>query len=119
MKIVKRVLKFIAVVLGLLIIFIIIILLIDKQNTNYLNIKNNELANNSFLISHVNIIPMSQDTILVDKMVYIKNGIIKSIEDNIEIKGVEIIDAKNKYLTPGLMFMYGINMNLVYIFLMV
>ena len=107
MKIVKRILKFFAIILGLLLIFIVIILMIDNQNTNYLKVENNEFAkNNSFLISNVNIIPMSQDTVLVDKMVYIKDGIIQSIEDNIEVKGVKIIDAKNKYLTPGLIDMH-------------
>ena len=49
---------------------------------------------------------MNQDTILVDKMVYIKNGLINNISDTIKIKDVEIINAKNKYLTPGLIDMH-------------
>jgi len=107
MKIVKRILKFIIIVIGILLISIVIIVLIDKQSTNYLKVKNNKsAANNSFLITNVNIIPMSQDTILVDKMVYIKDGIIQKIADKIEINGVEILDAKNKYLTPGLIDMH-------------
>lgn len=107
MKIVKRIIKFIAIIIGLLIISIVIVLLIDKRNTNYLKVENNEFANtNSFLITNVNIIPMNQDTILVNKMVYIKNGIIQNIANTIEIKDVEIIDAKNKYLTPGLIDMH-------------
>lgn len=107
MKIVKRIFKFIAIIIGLLLTFIVIILIIDSQNTNYLKVENNEpTTNNSFLISNVNIIPMHQDTILMDKMVYLKDGIIQSIADNIEIEGVEIIDAKNKYLTPGLIDMH-------------
>jgi hypothetical protein len=107
MKIVKRILKFIVIIIGVLLISIVIVLLVDKQSTNYLKIKNNEFANNnSFLITNVNIIPMNQDTILVDKMVYIKDGIIQKIADNIEIDGVETLDAKNKYLTPGLIDMH-------------
>ena len=107
MKIIKRVLKFIAILIGILLISIVIAVFIDKRNTNYLLVKNNKFANNnSYLITNVNIIPMNQDTILVDKMVYIKDGIIQNIADNIEIKGVEIIDAKNKYLTPGLIDMH-------------
>ena len=35
---------------------------------------------------------MNQDTILVDKMVYIKDGIIQKIADRIEINGVEILE---------------------------
>ena len=49
---------------------------------------------------------MNQDTVLVDKMVYIKDGIIQKIADKIEIDGVETLDAKNKYLTPGLIDMH-------------
>ena len=107
MKIVKRILKFTVIIIGILLISIAIILLIDKQSTNYLKVKNNKSAdNNSFLITNVNIIPMSQDTILVDKMVYIKDGIIQKIADKIEINGVEILDARNKYLIPGLIDMH-------------
>jgi len=107
MKIVKRVLKFIIIIIGILLISIAIILLVDRLGTNYLKVENNEFAdNNSFLITNVNIIPMNQDTILVNKMVHIKDGVIQNIADNIEIKGVEIIDAKNKYLTPGLIDMH-------------
>jgi len=107
MKIVKRILKFILIIIGVLLIFVAIVLLVDNQSTNYLKVENNKSAhNNSFLITNVNVIPMHQDTILVDKTVYIKAGIIQKIADTIDIKGVEIIDAKNKYLTPGLIDMH-------------
>jgi len=107
MKILKRVLKFIGILLAILLVAMVIVLFVDKQNTNYLNVENNEFANNnSYLITNVNIIPMNQDTILVDKMVYIKDGFIHEIGDTIVTQGVEIIDAKDKYLTPGLIDMH-------------
>jgi len=107
MKIVKRTLKFIVIIIGVLIIYIAIMLLVDIQSTNYLKVENYKSAdNNSFLITNINIIPMNQDTLLINKMVYIKNGIIQKIADSIEIDGVEILDAKNKYLTPGLIDMH-------------
>ena len=106
MKIVKRILKFIVIITGILLISIIIMLLLDIQSTNYLKVKNKSADNNSFLITNTNIIPMNQDTLLVSKMVYIKDGIIQKIADSIEIDGVEILDAKNKYLTPGLIDMH-------------
>jgi adenine deaminase len=103
------------IIIGVLLISIIIVILIDKQSTNYLKVKNNKSADtNSFLITNVNIIPMNQDTVLVNKMVYIKDGTIHKIADIIEVDGVEILDTKNRYLTPGL-----IDMNLVYIYQMV
>ncbi|OIQ23126.1 amidohydrolase family protein [Lacinutrix sp. MedPE-SW] len=107
MKTVKRILKFILIIIGALLVFIAVMLLVDKQSTNYLNSKNIKSANNnSFLITNVNIIPMNQDTVLVNKMVYIKDGIIQKIADRIETNGVETLDAKNKYLTPGLIDMH-------------
>ena len=77
MKIVKRILKFIVIITGILLISIIIMLLLDIQSTNYLKVKNKSADNNSFLITNTNIIPMNQDTLLVSKMVYIKDGIIQ------------------------------------------
>jgi hypothetical protein len=106
MKTIKRVLKFIVICIGIFLIGIAIVMFVDKQNTKYLKIEKNKFAKNSYLITNANIIPMNQDTILVDKMVYIKDGLIQNISENIEIKGVEIIDAKNKYLTPGLIDMH-------------
>ncbi|MGB5323263.1 amidohydrolase family protein [Lutimonas sp.] len=107
MKIVKHILKFLVIFVGILIICIGLMMLLDKQNTNYLNIKNNELAyNDSYLLSHVNLIPMNQDTVLVDKMVYIKDGLIQNIADKIEVEGVNILDGKNKFLSPGLIDMH-------------
>lgn len=107
MKLLKGILKLVFILIGLLILTIIITLGIDAYRTNYLKVKNNEFANNdTYLISHVNVVPMSQDTVLLDKMVYIKDGMIQSIEDSIDIKGVKIIDAQSKYLTPGLIDMH-------------
>jgi hypothetical protein len=107
MKIIKRIIKFIVIIIGVFLISIVVVLLVDTQSTNYLKVKNNKsAAYNSFLITNVNVIPMNQDTILVDKMVYIKEGIIQKIADNIDVKEVEIIDAENKYLTPGLIDMH-------------
>jgi len=107
MNLLKRIFKIVLILIGVLLIAILIILGVDIKRTSYLKVKKNEVANNySHLITNVNIIPMTQDTILVNKMVYIKDGIIQKIADSIEIKGIEILDAKNKYLTPGLIDMH-------------
>lgn len=107
MKLLKRIFKIISTLIGLLVITVLIILGIDSYNTSYLKIKNNNYASNdSYLITNVNVVPMNQDTILVNKMVYIKDGIIEKIADNIDIKDVEIVDAKNKFITPGLIDMH-------------
>lgn len=107
MKILNRVLKLISILIALFLVFITIIMFVDMQSTNYIKVKNVKSAyNNSLVISNVNIIPMNQDTILVNKMVYIKAGIIQKIADNIKVNGVEVLDGKNKYLTPGLIDMH-------------
>ena len=107
MKILKQLLKIIFSLIGVLVLVGIITLVIDSVGTNYLRIKKNHIeSNNSYIISNVNIVPMNQDTVLINKMVYIKEGIIEKIADTIEVNGIEIFNAKNKYLTPGLIDMH-------------
>ena len=106
MKTIKQVLKFIVICIGIFFLSIAIVMFVDKQNTKYLKVEKNKFSENSYLITNANIIPMNQDTVLVDKMVYIKDGLIQKISENIEIKGVAVVDAKNKYLTPGLIDMH-------------
>ena len=107
MKLLKRLSKIVFALVGLVLFAVIMILVIDTLGTSYLKVKNGEASNNStYLISNVNIIPMNRDTVLVNKMVYIKDGIIKSISETIDIKGIEVVDAKGKYLVPGLIDMH-------------
>ena len=107
MKIIKRILKIVFALIGLLVLIGIITLWIDSSGTNYLDINKNEsISNNSYLIKNVNVIPMNQDTVLVNKMVYIKEGIINKIADTIEVNGIQIFDGEDKYLTPGLIDMH-------------
>src|SRR6056297_1513915 len=107
MKLLKKILKIVFALIGVLIIAILVIIGVDAQRTKYLDVDHIENGDiNSYLITHVNVIPMTQDTVLTDKTVYIKDGTIETIADNINIDGVEVIDAKNKYLMPGLMDMH-------------
>ncbi|MFH6770282.1 amidohydrolase family protein [Gaetbulibacter aquiaggeris] len=107
MKILKRLLKIVFALIGVLVLIGIITLWVDTIGTNYLKVNKNEPTSiNSYLITHVNVIPMNRDTVLVDKMVYIKEGIIEKIADTIEVRGIQIFDAENKYLTPGLIDMH-------------
>lgn len=107
MKILRRLLKIVFALVGLLVLTGIITLWMDSIGTNYLVInKNSLLSNNSYIITNVNIVPMNQDTVLIGKMVFIKDGIIEKIADTIDVDGVELFDAKNKYLTPGLIDMH-------------
>lgn len=107
MKILKRLINILIAIVGVLVLTVIIILWVDSLGTNYLKVKKNEpTSNNSYLITNVSVIPMNQDTVLVDKMVYIKEGIIEKIADTIEVSGIQIFDAENKYLTPGLIDMH-------------
>ena len=107
MKILKRLLKIVLALIGVLIITAIITLWVDSRKTSYLNIDKSEpTSNDSYLITNVNVLPMNQDTVLINKMVYIQEGIIKKIADTIQVDEIKIFDAKNKYLTPGLIDMH-------------
>jgi len=107
MNFLKKFLQFITIIVGALILAVLVTIMVDGQRTSYLKVGKNESANkNSYLISNVNIVPMTRDTILMDKMVFISDGVIKEIGDRIETEGLEILDAKNKYLMPGLIDMH-------------
>lgn len=107
MKLLKRLLKIVFALLGLVLITVIIILVTDTLGLSYLKAKNNLASNNTtYLISNVNVVPMNQDTVLMDKVVYIKNGVIESISENIDVEGIEVFDAMGKYLVPGLIDMH-------------
>jgi len=107
MNILKRLLKIVLALIGFLVLISIITLWVDSRKTSYLNINENELkAHNSYLITNVNVIPMNQDTVLTNKMVYIKEGIIEKIADTIEVDEIQTFDAKNKYISPGLIDMH-------------
>ena len=62
---IKRLFKFLIFIVGHLIVTSAAALFIDSQRTQYLTIdKSKKSAADSYLITHVNIIPMNQDTVL-------------------------------------------------------
>ena len=106
MKILKRLLKIVFALVGVLFLIVIITLGVDSLGTSYLKIdKSDQTSNNSCLISNVNVVPMNQDTVLVNKMVYIKEGVIVKVADTIEVTGIEIINANNKFRIHNLIIL--------------
>lgn len=72
--------------------------------------KQNEKAPEEFLFQSVNVIPMDQEVILMNKDVLVRNGIIAEIGDHGKVKhskNAQIIDGKGKYLMPGLAEMHA------------
>lgn len=107
MKYIKIILKIISVLLLTLTIVIVVFFAIDSNKTAYLEIKNNpDLNRNSYLITNINIVPMTKDTLLTGKTVLVRNGIIENIGDSVTMEGVAIIDGENKFLSPGLIDMH-------------
>ncbi|GAA4396844.1 amidohydrolase family protein [Nibrella viscosa] len=83
------------------------IILIDRSQTAYLDVDSNpEFAPNAYLIRHVNVVPMTSDTVLMDQMVLIREGVIAGIADTITEAKAEVIDANGGYLSPGLIDMH-------------
>lgn len=106
-KILKKIGIVLLTIFALIIVSIFIAIQIDNNKTEYLKISNNEnWESQEYIIKNANVVPMTKDTILSQKMVYIKDGIIQNIDSSITIKNVPIIDAKNQYLTPGLIDMH-------------
>ncbi len=103
----KKLLKGITLLVVLLLLFAVGTLWIDANRTSYLAIdENQELANNNYLITNVNIVPMTSDTVLMGKNVLVKRGRIAEIGENLQADDVPQIDGKNGYLTPGLTDMH-------------
>ena len=107
MKLLKIAAKAIIVLITVIVIFILTVFILDNRNTRYLKITNHpEGERNSYLIKNVNIVPMSSDTILFDKMVLIEDGVITEISSDISVEQQTIIDGKDQYLMPGLIDMH-------------
>ncbi|MDQ3798136.1 MAG: amidohydrolase family protein [Acidobacteriota bacterium] len=55
----------------------------------------------------VNVIPMDKERVLANQTVLVRDGLIAEIGKNVKIpKGAQVIDAKGKYLIPGLIDMH-------------
>jgi imidazolonepropionase-like amidohydrolase len=66
--------------------------------------------NKELVLLHVNVIPMDKETVLEDYTVVIEDGLIKTIGKSSAItysKDAMLIDAKGKYLIPGLAEMHA------------
>ena len=106
MKLLKYIgLGFIAIVL-LIVATLGVLLLIDNQSTAYLNVDNLPSQRKSYLIEHVNVIPMSSDTVLMDHSVKVVDGVIVEIGTDLKGGELDVIDGKGQYLSPGLIDMH-------------
>lgn len=90
----------------LLFIYILFVKVIASQATTYLKLSPEKEGEESLIIQHVNIVPMNKDTILRNKSIWIKEGIIHQISDSIA-KDLPTINALGKYLCPGLVDMHA------------
>ena len=107
MKILKRILIGILILIALIVIAVTVLYVLDTSRASYLKTKNMEAPlSNEYLIKNVNLIPMTKDTVLANKMVHIKAGKIYNIGDRIEAQGLGIIDGQGKFLSPGLIDMH-------------
>lgn len=107
LKLTKRITLVFIIIFFISLIFIGLLVVIDNKNTAYLNIDEHvAYQNNSYVIKNVNIVPMTKDTILQNKNVLIKDGIIQQVEDSLANIDYPIIDGTNKFLSPGLIDMH-------------
>ena len=88
-----------------LVVFVLAIWITDSYQTRYLNLSESE-AQNSFLLTNVQILPMDRDTVLSNHAVRIENGIITAVGEQVSDNGLSVIDGKGSYLLPGLTDMH-------------
>jgi hypothetical protein len=107
MKIFKKIGAGILGLLTLLLIIVVFVLVIDSCNTSYLKRKKLPGAEkNSYVISNVNIIPMTSDTVWNGYSIKIVDGIINAIGQNLDAGDLPVIDGGGRFLLPGLMDMH-------------
>ena len=105
MKYLKTLFKWSLSIVLILLILLASLLWIDAIQTNYLK-RTNAVTDSSYLIKNVTIIPMTQDTLLTNRSVWIKGGLIENIlEGEVSFDG-PVIDGENGYLLPGLIDMH-------------
>ncbi|RSK38623.1 amidohydrolase family protein [Mangrovimonas spongiae] len=91
--------------LKLLTLFIVISFNVNAQNK--LNLYSDKQANDTYAITHVNVIPMTKDnTVIKNATVVIQRTKIQSINGAIP-KHAKIIDGTGKWLIPGLIDMHA------------
>ena len=79
----------------------------EDYQSSYLKIKNkSSLSINSYLIQNINVVSMTADTVLTNKMILVEDGVIKTIGDDIPNSGEKLIDGQGGYITPGLIDMH-------------
>jgi len=107
MKHLKRILYLIVSILIILLIIPFVAIKIENNQLSYLKIKNqSSLSVNSYIIKNVNLIPMTMDTVLMNRNIRIVDGIIKNIDEKIIDDNEEVIDGKGMFLSPGLIDMH-------------
>ena len=105
-KIIKRTLKVLVTVLFLL----IIILFLSIPYVRYSEREMRQLGTSykKIVLQGVNIIPMNTDSIFRSKNIYIENNNIVNItSDSVFMDGYKAINAKGKYVIPGLIDMHA------------
>jgi len=102
----KRLLSIIISLFSLVLLVLIAAMLYDSWNTRYL--RNDALFEGpqSFIIDHVQIIPMNQDTLLPQQSIWIEDGKIKALGNFEGEENIDRIDAEGAYLMPGLIDMH-------------
>jgi len=78
-----------------MVLFLGTVLWVDTLNTRYLKIDPSDSASsNSYLITHANIVPMNQDTVLMNKSIYVENGVIEEIGDTLMVEGIPTFNGE-------------------------
>ena len=107
MKFIRLLIKSIFGLTIVILLFISGVLWVDSINTDYLSIdRDDSSAIDTYLITNAHVIPMDQDTVLRNKMIFIQDGIIQEIADSILVNHVQVFDAKNNFVVPGLIDMH-------------
>lgn len=100
-------LKILGLLVGLLLLLVAGVILADGRRTSYLLVDQvPEAAENSYILQHVHILPMTADTVLFDHSIRIRDGVIEAMGPDLAAGGLPVVDGEGRYLLPGLMDMH-------------
>ncbi|HRW76608.1 MAG TPA: hypothetical protein P5563_11935, partial [Saprospiraceae bacterium] len=100
-------LKILGLLVGLLLLLVVVVILADRMRTGYLQVDQvPEAAENSYVLRHVHVLPMTSDTVLFDHSIRIRDGVIEAMGPDLAAEGLPEVDGEGRYLLPGLMDMH-------------
>ncbi|MCF8238375.1 MAG: hypothetical protein K9I85_09495 [Saprospiraceae bacterium] len=94
-------LKILGLLVGLLLLLVAGVILADRMLTGYLQVDHvPEAAENSYILRHVHVLPMTADTVLFDHSFRIRDEVIEAMGPDLAAGGLPEVDGEGGTSCP-------------------